>query len=206
MCSTTSKENILMTIKLKAISFMIHLTSRNTKYWVAEGWFPASLSVILLKNKKYLWWPNSNIIDRTILQLQEVKCGVFCKRDLKGHWSPMRSQGIIILHYTRWHQQPQFNIHWHHGAVRGTETVSYYTTWWCHRCAPGKISACAPGCCTQLPHRRRNRLFPWRPCSTGCCGTDVPGIRTPTPVSGGNWGQFCQPCPHFRVGLSVAVT
>lgn len=84
--------------------------------------------------------------------------------------------------------------------------VYKYTTWLCHRCAPGKISACAPGCCTQLPHRRQNRLFPWRPCSTGCCGTDVPGIRTPTPVSGGNWEQFCQPCPHFCVGLSVAVT
>lgn len=81
-----------------------------------------------------------------------------------------------------------------------------YTTWLCHRCAPGRISACAPGCCTQLPHRRRNRLSPWRRCSTGCCGTDVPGIRTPTPVSGGSSEQSCQPCPHFRVCLSVAVT
>lgn len=95
------------------------------------------------------------------------------------------------------------------GAVRGAETnchLYYYTTWLRHRCAPGKISACAPGCCTQLPHRRQNRLFPWRRCSTGCCGTDVPGIRTPTPVSGGSWEQFCQPCPHFRVCLSVAIT
>lgn len=80
------------------------------------------------------------------------------------------------------------------------------TTWLCHRCAPGKISACVPGCYTQLPHRRRNRQFPWRRCSTGCCGTDVPGIRTPTPVSGGSWEQSCQPCPHFRVCLSVAIT
>lgn len=76
-------------------------------------------------------------------------------------------------------------------------SVQVNPTWWCHRCAPGKISACAPGCYTQLPRRRRNRLSPWLPCSTSCCGTDVPGIRTPTPVSGGNWEQFCQPCPCF---------
>lgn len=80
----------------------------------------------------------------------------------------------------------------------------YTVTLLCHRYAQGKIFACAPLRCTQLPPRPRNRLFPWRPCSTGCCGTDVPGIRKPTPVSGGNWEQSCQPCPHFR--LSVAVS
>lgn len=77
---------------------------------------------------------------------------------------------------------------------------SHFTLWY-RRCAPSKISACAPECCIRLPLRPRNRLFPWRRCSTGCCGTDVPGIRTPTPVSGGSWEQFCQPCPHFRVSL-----
>lgn len=95
------------------------------------------------------------------------------------------------------------------GAVRGAETKRHpyhYTTWLRHHCAPGKISACAPGCCTQLPHRPRSRLSPWRRCSTGYCGTDVPGIRTPTPVSGGSWEQFCQPCPHFRLCLSVDIT
>lgn len=94
-------------------------------------------------------------------------------------------------------------------AVRGAETnrsARHYSTWLCHRCAPGRISAYAPGYCTQLPPRRRNRRSPWRRCSTGCCGTDVPGIRTPTPVSGGSWEQFCQPCPYFRVCPSVAIT
>lgn len=73
------------------------------------------------------------------------------------------------------------------------------STWWCHRCGPGRISACVLGCCTPLPRRPRSRRSPWRRCSRGCCDTDVPGIRTPTPVSGGSWEQFCQPCPHFPV-------
>lgn len=128
------------------------------------------------------------------------------------HWLVAKKN--IVLHCTRWHQDPPerhkaVNAVFCQGAVQGAETnccvlcvrARNHFTLWYRRCAPSKISACAPECCIRLPLRPQNRLFPWRRCSTGCCGTDVPGIRTPTPVSGGSWEQFCQPCPHFRVSL-----
>lgn len=144
-----------------------------------------------------------------------LPCRSVLEQDTEPHLKPMET-----LHHARWHQHFQ----WQHlqeqyvswccprcwWNTNHTWCIVYrmcdITTWLCRRCVPGKISACARACCTQLPRRRRSRLSPWRRCSTGCCGTGVPGIRTPTPVSGGSWEQSCQPCPRFRVCLSVAVT
>lgn len=67
-------------------------------------------------------------------------------------------------------------------------------TWLCHRYVPNKISACVPVCCTQLRRRRQSTRSPWRPCSTGCCGTGVPGSRKPTRVADDSSELFCQPC------------
>ncbi len=64
----------------------------------------------------------------------------------------------------------------------------------CHRYVPNKISACVPVCCTQLRRRRQSTRSPWRRCSTGCCGTGVPGSRRPTRAVGDSWELFCQPC------------